>query len=321
MTKGFISVNPNAQQEVVNILTYFNSIAGKKIILGQHTQTMEQAELHYISETTGKLPALCGFELLGYSPNVNYEDSSEECLKEVIEARGTLEKAWEWAKKKGLITFTWHWFSPLGGRDKAFYSEHTEFDVQRAVRTGTKQNKALLADMDYMAGLLKPFCDAHIPILWRPFHECDGNWFWWGRGGPEVVKKLYCIMFERFTYRYHLDNLIWVFNASSADCYPGDDVVDIISCDMYPDAHCHSDCGESLQALKEFSPASKLYAIGEIGPIPDVEAITEKGLEWIYYMTWSNDFGKTESFTSKSELRRAYECPAAITLSQLPRLY
>lgn len=321
MTKEKISVNTDAQQEVENVLKYFKSIAGKKIILGQHTQTMEQDELRYIKEVTGKIPALCGFELLGYSPNINYKESGEECLKEVREAKGTLLKAWEWAQKKGLITFTWHWFSPLGGSDKAFYAEHTQFDGRRAAEEGTEEHKALIADMDYMAGLLRPFCDAHIPILWRPFHECDGNWFWWGRSGPEAVKKLYRIMYERFTYRYHLDNLIWVFNALSADCYPGDDVVDIISCDLYPEAHTHLDCEEYLKSLKKYTPASKLYALGEVGPIPDVAAIAKKGLEWLYYMTWSNDFGKTELYTTKDELRRAYDCPAAITLSQLPKLY
>ena len=41
-------------------------------------------------------------------------------MTEVIENRDTLKCAWDWAEKKGLITFTWHWFSPLGGRSKAF---------------------------------------------------------------------------------------------------------------------------------------------------------------------------------------------------------
>ncbi len=321
MNQTMAPANPNAQQEVKEMLHYFESIAGKKMILGQHTQTMEQAELHFIEDATGKLPALCGFELLSYSPNINYEESGEECLTEVREAQKTLQKAWEWAEKKGLITFTWHWFSPTGGKDKAFYTEHTEFSAEQAVLDGTEENKALIADMDFMAGLLKPFCEAHIPILWRPFHECDGTWFWWGRDGAETVKKLYRIMFERFTYRYHLDNLIWVFNAASGDFYPGDDVVDIISCDMYPEAHHHTDCAEALENLKKITSARKLYAIGEIGTIPDVRAVIEHGLDWIYYMTWSKDFGKTELFTSRDELRRAYDDPGAVTLAQFPKFY
>lgn len=321
MKQKVVSVNPNAQQEVKDLLNYFESIEGKTIILGQHTQTMEQEELHFIKEATGKLPALCGFELLAYSPNINFEESSEECLAEVRGAERTLQKAWEWAEKKGLLTFTWHWFSPMGGKDKAFYSEHTAYNAALAAQNGTEENKALTADMDYMAGLLKPFCDAHVPILWRPFHECDGTWFWWGRNGAEAVKKLYRMMFERFTYRYHLDNLIWVFNASDANFYPGDDVVDIISCDMYPEAHEHTDCRKELENLKKITSARKLYAIGEIGAIPDVSAVVEHGMEWIYYMTWSLDYGRTERFTTKEELRRAYDSPGAVTLARFPELY
>ena len=126
------AVNPNAQPEVQRVLDYLEENRGNRLILGQHTQTMEQTELEHIRRITGKLPALCGFELLGYSPNIRPEDSGEECMTEVVNARGTLRKAWEWARLGGLITFTWHWFSPLGGRDKSFYSENTDFSASRA---------------------------------------------------------------------------------------------------------------------------------------------------------------------------------------------
>ena len=179
------AVNPNAQPEVQRVLDYLEENRGNRLILGQHTQTMEQPELEHIRLITGKLPALCGFELLGYSPNIRPEDSGEECMTEVVNARGTLRKAWEWARLGGLITFTWHWFSPLGGRDKSFYSENTDFSASRAAQSGTPENAAFLNDLDYMAGLLRSFSDEHIPILWRPFHEAEGSWFWWGREGVQ----------------------------------------------------------------------------------------------------------------------------------------
>src|SRR5690625_5287799 len=151
--------NPNATQEVKNVLSYLHEISGNGIITGQHTKTKAQEELTYINKVTGKLPALCGFELLAYSPNINYEDSDDACLKEVNENKGTLEEAWKWADKKGLITFTWHWFSPLGGTNKAFYSEHTDFDAREALKDGTPENKAFISDMDHMADILKDFQD------------------------------------------------------------------------------------------------------------------------------------------------------------------
>ncbi len=313
-------VNPDAQEEVKNVLSFLGEIAGKKVILGQHTQTMAQEELAYIERVTGKLPALCGFELLAYSPNISPE-SDEECLDEVRQAAGTLRRAWDWAERGGLITFTWHWFSPLGGCHKSFYSDFTDYDAELAVTEGTPEYAALLSDMDYMAGLLRPFCDAHIPILWRPFHECDGTYFWWGKRGPGAVRRLYRLMYERYTRHFHLNNLIWVFNAADPACYPGDDVVDVISRDMYPEAHCHTGCADKFYDLKKMTPSPKLCAIGEIGALPDVEEIVGQGLDWTYYMTWSHDYGMSERFTSNEMLQKNYHSDKSVTLDRLPRLY
>ena len=149
--KLYTPSNPNAQQGVRNVLKYLSDITYEKIITGQHTQTMAQEELHLIEKVTGKQPALLGFELLSYSPNINYSDTDDECMTEVMENYGTLKRAWEWAEKKGLITMCWHWFSPLYGRSKSFFSENTDFDASKAVIDGTPENKALLSDMDTMA--------------------------------------------------------------------------------------------------------------------------------------------------------------------------
>ena len=94
------SINKNAITEVKNVLEYFAKLEGNGIITGQHTQTLAQPELAKIQEVTGKLPALCGFELLAYSPNIKLETADEACITEVEENRDTLEKAWEWAKKR-----------------------------------------------------------------------------------------------------------------------------------------------------------------------------------------------------------------------------
>ena len=315
------AVNPNAQPEVQRVLDYLEENRGNRLILGQHTQTMEQTELEHIRRITGKLPALCGFELLGYSPNIRPEDSGEECMTEVVNARGTLRKAWEWARLGGLITFTWHWFSPLGGRDKSFFSENTDFSASRAAQSGTPENAAFLNDLDYMAGLLRPFSDEHIPILWRPFHEAEGSWFWWEREGAEPCKKLYRLMFERFTERHRLDNLIWVQNSPKVENYPGDDVVDIISRDLYPPAHEHTDLAREYAEISGSISTEKLAAVAEIGTIPDVPALIEHHVPWSWFMTWSGSFTTSENFTSYDELRRAYSCENAVTLDKLPKLY
>ena len=111
------AANKHISHSAQNLLDYLSEISGKKIITGQHTQTNSMEEIDYIYEQTGKCPALRGFELLGYSPNINYNDASAECLTEVYENQDTLDTALEWAKKtNGIVTFTFHWFSPIGGQ-------------------------------------------------------------------------------------------------------------------------------------------------------------------------------------------------------------
>lgn len=215
-------VNKNASKEAAELLHYLEKTAGHGIITGQHTQTNPMEEIAYIREVTGKAPKLRGFELLAYSPNINEKDAGEACLTEVYENRDTLKTAMKWAKESdGILTFSFHWFSPLGGRDKSFYTEHTDFDPEKVLKEGTPEREAFYHDMAVIAGYLKEFCDAGIPILWRPFHESDGTWFWWGSKGPEVAKELYLLMYDYYVNEWHLDNLLWVWNCRLPEGYPG----------------------------------------------------------------------------------------------------
>lgn len=313
--------NPNALSCVTNVMEYLARISGSSIVTGQHTQDMEQPELKKIIEVTGKKPALLGFELLSYSPNINYYDTDEECMKEIADNRGTLQRAWEWAEEKGLITFTWHWFSPMYGSSKSFFTKNTEFDAEKAVIEGTPEYNALISDMDAMAGILRPFCDRQIPILWRPFHEGEGTWFWWGAKGPKPLIKLYRIMYERFTEVHHLNNLIWVWNSPLKESYPGDDVVDIISRDMYPAPHTHTDRKKEYDELVAITDEEKITAIAETGVLPDAGMLHENGTGWSYYMTWSHGFCLSEENNTFEYLNKLYNCEYAVTLETLPKLY
>lgn len=319
--KIYLPQNKNAQQCVKNVMKYLSDITYEKIVTGQHTQSMDQEELYHIKAITGKQPALLGFELLSYSPNINYFETDKACMDEVAKNYGTLKKAWEWAGQKGLITFTWHWFSPLYGHAKSFYADYTDFDADKAVIDGTPENIALISDMDVMAGLLRPFCEKQIPILWRPFHEGDGDWFWWGRKGPDALKKLWRIMYERYTNVHKLNNLIWVWNSPVAECYPGDDVTDIISMDIYSPAHEHTSQGDNYQNLIQITSQPKITLIGETGTLPSPAALMKEKTGWASYMTWSHEFCTSENFNTYEILKEMYNSPYAITLDQLPELY
>ena len=310
-------VNPHLQEEARRLLNYLAALEGKGILTGQHTQTRPREELALIERETGKLPAICGFELLAYSPNIHLEGATEPCITEVLNNQNTLELAMDWARQGGIVTFTWHWFSPLGGWDKSFYTRNTDFDPTLALKEGTEEHKAFLHDLDHMAALLQPFCDAHIPILWRPFHEAEGQWFWWGSKGLKTAAALYRFMFRRYTQYHHLDNLIWVWNSPRADVYVGDEYCDILSRDQYPPPHAHGAFREKYDELRAITPMEKGLAIAETGIIPDADALIQEKAAWLWYMTWSGGFALTEEHNSFDALRRLYHHDYAITLDKL----
>lgn len=308
-------VNKNASKEACELLEYLVETAGKQIISGQHTQTIPMEEISYIREKTGKEPKLRGFELLSYSPNINYDDASEPCLTEVYENRGTLEEALKWGiSSDGILTFSFHWFSPLGGRDKAFYSEHTDFDPEQVLIQGTKEREAFFSDLDRIAELLMPFKDAHIPVLWRPFHESDGKWFWWGRKGPKVACELYKLVFHLFVDEYHLDNLLWVWNCRLSDGYPGDEYVDVISVDIYLEKSNKTDYKKEYEELISNTTKNKVAALAEIGYLPDIDMLSESKVPFAYFMTWSKEFIIGEQYNSVESLREVYASPYVVTL-------
>ena len=318
--KIYEPVNPSATPAAIKLLSYLYETAGNSIITGQHTQTVPMEEISYIEKNTGKSPKLRGFELLSYSPNINYYDASDACLTEVYENKNTLDTALEWARNSdGILTFSFHWFSPLGGRDKSFYAEHTDFDASLILKEGTPERDAFFHDMDVIANLLKPFCDEDIPILWRPFHESDGTWFWWGAQGPEVARELYILMFKHYTEVHHLDNLVWVWNCRLPEGWPGDEYVDVISVDIYHENDDPTDYEEEYNELRKATSETKVAALAEIGYLPDIKMLQKSRIPWAYFMTWSKEFIIGEQYNSTDRLRKMYSSPYAITLN-LPSL-
>lgn len=312
-----VTADPKATKEARELLQYLHTVAGKQIITGQHTQTIPCEEITYIRENTGKEPKLRGFELLAYSPNINYEDASPECLKEVEENKGTVETALQWARTNrsaGILTFSFHWFSPIGGRDKSFYAEHTDFDATKVLQEGTPERTAFYADMDVIADILQRFQDENIPILWRPFHESYGTWFWWGAKGAEVARDLYRLMFDYYTGDKNLHNLLWVWNCDIEEAYPGDNYTDVISMDVYLPEYKATDYADTYEKLVQATSHEKVAALAEIGYIPDIDLLQKSRIPWVYYMTWSKEFCIGEQYNSVENLKKMYDSEYAVTL-------
>jgi mannan endo-1,4-beta-mannosidase len=165
-----------------------------------------------------------------------------------------VEKAIAHAAKGGIVTFVWHWGAPVGLYDteeqrwwSGFYTAATDFNVATALADTANANYTLLIhDIDTIAVQLKKLQTAKVPVLFRPLHEAEGKWFWWGAQGPEPAKKLYRIVYDRLTTYHKINNLVWVWNSVAPTWYPGNDVVDIVSADTY----AQGDHGASLLCIQ-----------------------------------------------------------------------
>ena len=290
--------NPKASEEARAVYAYLSALEGRGILAGQQETPRGDGELGeeiaYIRSKTGREPALLGLDFLTYA--------------------GVTEKAKAWWKRDGLVTICWHWGAP--GFGPGFESSEKRIDIEEALRPGTPTNRILMADLERCADELQKLRDAHVPVLWRPLHEFNGNWFWWSKGGPESFKHLWVYMYDYFTNTRHLDNLIWVLGyTSKADAawYPGDHYVDIAGADNYA---CGVQAG-MYDAVQELTRGRLPLAYHECGPIPDPDFLASAGPEWVWFLTWHTKHIREQN--QPEELRRVYNHPYVITLDRLPK--
>ena len=106
----------------------------------------------------------------------------------------------------------------------------TDFEWNEVLTPGTGLYNRWVEQVDVIAGYLRQLQGAGVPVLFRPYHEMNGNWFWWGgRRGEHGSLALYRQLFDRFVHVHHLNNLVWVWNVNSpsenagpiASYYPG----------------------------------------------------------------------------------------------------
>ena len=307
-------INPLATEETTALFSYLVDNFGKNTLSGQQGDPNDDlADIKYIEELTGKLPAIIGLDLMDYSPSrVEYGASTDD-----------VERGIEWHEQGGIVAFSWHWNAPkdLLNTDEhpwwsGFYTDATTFDVEYAMSHPESEDyKLLLRDIDAIAEELKKLQEAGVPVLWRPLHEAEGGWFWWGAKGPEPVIELWKLMYDRLTNDHQLNNLIWVWNSIDEDWYPGNDYVDIVSFDSYPGEQNYVPQSAQYEALVELSDNKKLIAMAENGPIPDPDLLSTYHSNYLYFTTWN---GLLDEQNSDDHIMYVYNHDSVITRDDLP---
>ncbi|GAA2459959.1 glycosyl hydrolase [Streptomyces macrosporus] len=303
--------DPQATAEARSLLRYLTDNYGRYMLSGQQ----DMGSVAWVEENVGRAPAIAGLDMMDYSPSrVERGTSSRE-----------VENALAWHERGGINAFVWHWNAPTGlidepGREwwRGFYTDATTFDVAAALADRQSEEYALLIrDIDAIAAELSRLQDAGVPVIWRPLHEAEGGWFWWGAKGPEPAKELYRLVYDRMVDHHGLHNLLWVWNSLDPAWYPGDDVVDIVSADIYPPAGDHSPQSQAYERLLELVDDKKPVALSENGSIPDPDLMKAYQVDWSYFTTWSGDFVNGGVHNSREHLKHVYGHENVITLDEL----
>lgn len=186
-------------------------------------------------------------------------------------------------------------------------------DWSRLFTEGTDEYNSMIEGMDKAAKALLYLKEQGVVVLWRPFHEFDGNWFWWSKGGADNFKKLWITMYERYTVHWKLDNLIWVLGFSdqgekSIGWYPGDKYCDIIGVDTYnPEIY-----SKLYRKMNYITLANKPICLHECGDNPDVTEFEKRN--WCWFMTWHTEYLTDRN--TKEEINKLYNSDIIITLDE-----
>ena len=295
--KEMVLSNGNASDEATALFNYIVDLDGKVVLSGQQESTWMGSpdyETDYIYEASGKLPVIKGLDYMN-------DDFA-----------GVNKRAEEWWNKGGVVTICWHCGSDFSGEWKDCMESEVA-DWRAMLTEGTTEYKKMIEGMDKAAEALSELKEKNIPVLWRPFHEFDGHWFWWSKGGAEVFKEMWIIMYRRYTDYWKLDNLIWVLGFSdqgekSKDWYPGDEYCDIVGADTY-----QIDMFSKLyRKINRIVSGDKPLCLHECGVNPTVEEL-EKA-PWCWFMTWHTEY-LTENNT-KEALYELYNSEFVVTLDE-----
>lgn len=321
-------VNRNATANTKKLYSFLKDSYGKYVITGQQCDGgINGNEFKAIKNLTGDYPALLGLDMMDYTPSRTALGTSSSAV----------DKAIEFHKKGGIVTFCWHWNAPTeylystanspDGWWGGFYTKSSKFDIAKVMNGQDAKGKKLLdRDIKEIAKQLKRLEKAGVPVIWRPLHEASGGWFWWGAQGPDAYKKLWKYLYKELTNTYGCNNLIWVYNGQSADWYPGDEYVDIVGEDIYPGNHVYDPQVSRFKQAINYGSKTKITALTENGCIFDIDSAVSINALWCWFMTWGNEFtvngsNYSEKYTEKSVIKKMYASKYSLTLGSLPKIY
>jgi hypothetical protein len=295
-------INPNATAQARKLLCYVYSQYGNHILSGQQESTWiggPDYEMNHIRNNTGKLPAIRAMD---------YGDSKDYASRAIA-----------WWNAGGIPMVGYH----MGAPTKPDTYEGTQMTVSiNAVLTpGTAEHTSFMQRLDGAAASLQQLENAGAAVIWRPFHEAGGTWFWWSKEGGSQYNRLWRFMHDYFTNTKGLNNLVWLHGYNGqpqASFYPGKQYVDIGGADTYAGDGNYDPLNAMYNAVRNIVGTTVPIALHENGPIPDPDRLISTGTRWVLFGTWHGNHLTVSN--SVSHLQKVYNHSYVVTRDELPNL-
>jgi hypothetical protein len=279
-------IDRHATRETVSLLKNLHALQKEGVMFGHQDALAYGYNWKYqegrsdVKETSGQYPAVYGYDLghLETGSAFNLDSVPFDKMREYILTA---------FNQGAVVTLSWHLNNPLGG---------SSWDVKKgtvaSILPGGANHKMFNQWLDRLSGFmndLKTSKGIAVPVLFRPYHELSGNWFWWGESvtTPDEFKQLW-----KYTVNYlqkkKVHNLLYVFNTDKfkskehyLERYPGDEWVDILSFDTYQFNDPRKDSGFYQMVKRQLDD---ITAIAKVHNKP--VAFSETGFEGIPFENW-----------------------------------
>ena len=348
-------VDPDATPETKALYHNLGKLARKHILFG-HQHAMEyghgwqgEAARSDVKSVTGSHPAVIGVDFSGLSgrPPEAIARTKESLRRQIADTYN----------RGGVTTVAWHFANPVTPKTGFYWKDSLSAPaVPNLIPGGShhEEYKAILQTIGSLANSVRGNDGRLVPMLFRPYHELDGGWFWWGK--PHCTAEEFTSLW-RFTVSYLRDslqvhNFIYVFSpdalfkteAEYLERYPGDAWVDMVGMDNYGDfgrnGRYNLPAGTAkLKIISDYArKAGKLAAFTETGleSIPDttwwtgslLKALKAENMRLAYVLVWRNDARSATHFyapypgqVSVPDFMVFYEDSYTVFETDLPNLY
>nr|WP_319397530.1 glycosyl hydrolase [uncultured Carboxylicivirga sp.] len=273
----------SGKEQLIDVL---NSVKGKGILFGHQDDLAYGINWKYVDgqsdvkRVAGDYPALFGWELGGLERGdaVNLDSVPFDTMRRL---------ALTAYQKGGINSFSWHPYSVVNGEN----SWNTDTTVVKYIIPGGDKHEAFVHQLDKIADFLNSIKTENgekIPFIFRPWHEMDGGWFWWGSKSctPDEFKQLFQFTIDYLRNEKGVDQMVVAY---SPDCsftslnqyltwYPGDEYIDVVGVDNYYDLRVGGDVQAAINKLH--------IVIDYANQNGKISALTESGIENVADSTW-----------------------------------